>query len=170
MKIMRVFGRILIMVIAVVALVAALLPAAMQDAQQHQAPGTLPYAQSVPQALPDDNATYGTEHYGAAVSDALEAHWGEGSDQALLNGYIPHRPRAARWKNGCAVHTCFTATPAHWTSCLRRPRMYNGTRITSRTPTAPNTPTPHGSWVIQCWCACLQCRTHTRGSWIFIRI
>ena len=31
----------------------------------------------------------GTEHYGAAVSDALEAHWGEGSDQALLNGYIP---------------------------------------------------------------------------------
>ena len=81
----------------------------------------------------------------------------------------PHRPRAARWKNGCAVHTCFTATPAHWTSCLRRPRMYNGTRITSRTPTAPNTPTPHGSWVIQCWCACLQCRTHTRGSWIFIR-
>ena len=76
-------------IIAVVALVAALLPAAMQDAQQHQAPGTLPYAQSVPQALPDDNATYGTEHYGAAVSDALEAHWGEGSDQALLNGYIP---------------------------------------------------------------------------------
>lgn len=134
-------------IIAVVALVAALLPAAMQDAQQHQAPGTLPYAQSVPQALPDDNATYGTEHYGAAVSDALEAHWGEGSDQALLNGYIP----------------------AHWTSCLRRPRMYNGTRITSWTPTAPNTPTPHGSWVIQCWCACLQCRTHTRGSWIFIR-
>ena len=43
----------------------------------------------MPQALPDDNATYGTEHYGAAVSDALEAHWGEGSDQALLNGYIP---------------------------------------------------------------------------------
>ena len=76
-------------IIAVVALVAALLPAAMQDAQQHKAPGTLPYAQSVPQALPDDNATYGTEHYGAAVSDALEAHWGEGSDQALLNGYIP---------------------------------------------------------------------------------
>ena len=30
-------------------------------------------------ALPDDNATYGTEHYGAAVSDALEA-LGRGSD------------------------------------------------------------------------------------------
>ena len=78
-------------VVAIVALTMAMLPAALQSAQTLPEPYAepAPYSESTPQSQPGDDVTYGAEHYGAAVSEILEAHLGEESDQALLNGYIP---------------------------------------------------------------------------------